>query len=148
MIFDTLSNFKNYCCINSHFSAVADYFSNTDIFSLQPGKYDIDGEAFALVMEYNSKNEKEGFIESHVEFIDIQIVLKGKERMGFININDCKEESYNKEKDLKKLAGDNIFIQMKEGSFMILFPDDGHMPQINYEDKSEYVKKMVVKVPV
>lgn len=149
MIFDSVKNFRNYLCLHQHFNDVYDFIKKNDMLSMADGRYEVNGHgAFVLVKEYITKDSSETFIECHRKFIDIQILLKGVERIGVCNKAGCKESDYDAEKDLQKLKGELSFIKMDSNSFAVFFPDDGHMPELNYNNLKEKVKKMVFKVPV
>jgi beta-galactosidase beta subunit len=40
------------------------------------------------------------------------------------------------------------FTEIENSTFMLLFPEDAHMPQIQAEKTPEKVKKVVVKIPI
>ncbi len=147
MIYDSLSNFKKYISLNDNFKDVAEFLEQNNIVNLTEPKYYINEDTFALVSEYNTKNLSESFIEYHKKYIDIQIVLKGKEKLGYCDFESCKSLTFDDEKDFGKLDGVQEFVKLEYPKFAILFPYEGHTPQLNFLDNSEYVKKMVIKVP-
>lgn len=147
MIIDKLNNIDMYKCINDKLCIAKDFLMNLNKDTLSSGKYDIyEDDVFAMVFEYETKNEEEGYWEAHRDFIDIQYVLSGMEKIGYCNIEDlnvCKE--YDKETDAVLGYANGNFIGMKEGYFMILLPEDAHKPGNIYEEICE-VKKIVVKI--
>lgn len=148
MIFDSLSNFYNYAAIHPHFNSVSSFLSVVDITKLPVGKQMVNEEGtFANVDEYKTKDISEGFIEFHRKYIDIQIILRGEEKIGICPKDSARELEFNEEKDFGKLEGRADFITLKENYFVVFFPHDGHMPQITAESPG-IVKKMVIKVPV
>ncbi|MGE5401314.1 MAG: YhcH/YjgK/YiaL family protein [Ignavibacteriales bacterium] len=149
MVFDSLDNFHQYVSLHPYFRDVNEFLVHRAIRDLEVGNHDVnDRGAFAIVSEYLSKDISEGFIEFHKKYIDIQIVLKGAESVGLCSRPDCRELEFNAEKDYGKLSGDVSFLALKENYFLILFPQDGHMPQLMYSGLPEPVKKMVIKIPV
>lgn len=149
MVFDSLLNFSNYISLHPQFADVGDFIAKWNITVLPEGRYEVNNRGtFANVNEYSSKDVSEGFIEFHRKYIDIQIVLQGVERVGLCHREDARELVFNEEKDFGELDGETDFLTLKEGYFIILFPHDGHMPQIMQGDNPEPVKKMVIKVPV
>ncbi|MCU7490808.1 MAG: YhcH/YjgK/YiaL family protein [Bacteroidota bacterium] len=148
MVFDSISNFYNYVSIHPQFSSVSGFLSVVNIAALPAGRHFVNEDgAFANVDEYKTKDISEGFIEFHKKYIDIQIILRGKEKIGICNKDSARELEFNEEKDFGKLEGKADFITLNENYFVIFFPHDGHMPQIMAESP-ESVKKMVIKVPV
>ena len=116
---------------------------------MENGKHDLNRlGAIALISEYDTKPVSEGFIEFHRKFIDVQIVIRGREKIGIANKINCRELEYDEEKDLGRLEGQTDFISLDTDNFVIFFPQDGHMPQISCSDKREKVKKVVFKIPL
>jgi YhcH/YjgK/YiaL family protein len=149
MIFDSIRNFGKYLSLHPHFKDVDDFIKNNDISEMPEGRHQVNGHgAFVLVKEYFTKEISEAFLECHRKFIDIQILAKGAERIGVCNKDGCAEFPYDADKDLQKLEGELNFIKMNLDSFVIFFPDDAHMPELNLSDSQEKVKKIVFKVPV
>lgn len=149
MIYDCLKCPKLHTAKGSRLNAALKYLEENDFLTMEPGRYQIDGdEIYALVQQYETKPLVEGKWEAHRKYIDIQYVADGEERIGFSNINQMKpSEEYNPEKDIQFFYGEGHFKSVKKGQFMVLFPEDVHMPGITADVKSK-VKKVVVKVLV
>ena len=149
MIIDKLSNSHLYSGLGERINKAFDYLKNSDFSKIEPGKYEIDGEnIFALVNEYNTKDESEGKLEAHKKYIDVQFVAKGKELMGYTPLGDQKVvDEYNEQNDITFFSGEKSFVKVDEGMFAIFFPEDVHMPGIKVGEKS-YVKKVVVKIKI
>lgn len=125
-----------------------DYLQQTDFSSVPVGTVQIDGDrVFAMIQEYNTKPRAQGFWESHRNYIDIQYVVSGVEHMGYANVEQLTAGTYDAEKDLIIHDGSGSFVLLPAGMFTLLFPEDGHMPQIAV-DNPRPVKKVVVKVAV
>jgi len=148
MILDSVDNFKFYAEIHRHFKTVFDYLQNNDLSALSEGRYDISNGIFAISSRYKTINESDTFIECHRKYIDIQIMVKGSEKMGICNRDICEKLEYNEAEDYQKLNGNMDFITVKNGFFTVFFPHDGHMPQLIQGEKSDEVRKIVIKVPV
>lgn len=149
MIYDVLDNFKNYTTLHPLFQEIQEFVSTTNLFAIPAGRHAIGNHGcFALVESYVTKDSSDCFIECHRKYIDIQMVLKGTERIGVCAAQSCKQLSYDEEKDFQELEGRVDFLTMKAGDFAVLYPCDGHMTKVKYEEEPEEVKKIVVKVPV
>lgn len=149
MILDSLDNFNEYLCLHQDFTDASEFIGRQDLAQLPYGKYEIGNRGvFALVSEYETKGIPQCFIECHRKYIDIQMILFGREKIGICNKKDCTEETYDEDRDFQKLHGEVGFINLTPGMFAIFFPHDGHMPQAQYADEPETVKKIVIKVPV
>jgi len=115
----------------------------------EAGRYELDGDkVFALVQQYQSKPLSEGKWEAHRKYIDVQFVVSGAERIGWTPVDGLTlTESYNEIKDIAFYKGDGDFVTVPAGTFVILFPEDAHMPGIAV-DAPAPVTKVVVKVRV
>lgn len=100
---------------------------------------------------YTLKDEKEGFFESHLDYIDFQVVVEGFE--GYLIGSPDKFkllEAYNKEKDLEVYTPTSPLshIRLNSKEIAVLFPYDIHGAGIGYgEDIGKVVRKVVFKVP-
>ena len=149
MIIDKLSNSHLYSGLGDGINKAFAYLNETDFSKIELGKYEIDGEnIFALVNEYNTKDEIEGKLEAHKKYIDVQFVAKGSELMGFVPLENQKIiVEYNEQNDITFFEGAKSFTQVDEGMFAIFFPTDVHLPGIKVNE-SIYVKKVVIKVKI
>ena len=149
MIKDNIKNAKEYYYLGENFQKGFEYLENTDILSLENGKYEIEGEyIFVSVQDYQTKSVEEGKIEAHRKYADIQFIAKGTEKMGVGDIENFKPATfYDDAKDIIFLEGDAEFIEVKSGDFLVFMPQDAHMPCIENNGVS-YVKKAVVKVKI
>ena len=100
---------------------------------------------FRSVAQTNPKEKENAKLETHKDYIDIQIPLSGTEIMGYTAAQDCLpvDAPYNAEKDITFFEGlAEDYIAVKPGMFAIFFPQDGHAPGITPDG----VKKIIVKV--
>ena len=149
MVIDKLSNTHLYSKLGERINTAFSYLKENDFSKMELGKYEIDGDnIFALVNEYNTKDESEGKLEAHKKYIDVQFVAKGSELMGFVPLENQKIiVEYNEQNDITFFEGANSFTKVDEGMFAIFFPTDVHLPGIKVNEKS-YIKKVVIKVKV
>ena len=64
------------------------------------GKYDLENGAYVSVQEYTTKARSEAKYEAHKKFIDIQMILSGKELIAVSPIEKMTiSDEYNEEKD-------------------------------------------------
>lgn len=105
---------------------------------------------FALEQSYNTKAHGEGKWESHIKFIDVQVLVSGEEIMELTETSRLSvSENLTPAKDLIFYSECNDFtgIRLHAGEAAILFPPDGHKPGIAVAAPTP-VRKIVVKVPV
>ncbi|MFV0522370.1 MAG: YhcH/YjgK/YiaL family protein [Mangrovibacterium sp.] len=133
---------------NSELWKKAFQFMQTDLKALEVGKYPlVDGKLIANIQEYNSKEPENARWEAHENFIDVQYVISGKERMGIMPLSDAKNAgTYNAEKDVI-FYGENTgaIYPANSETYFLFFPSDLHRPCIK-DDVSESVKKLVIKI--
>lgn len=149
MILDTIENLSLYRGLSKNLSKAIDYIQNTNLNNLSAGKHTIfNDDVFVMINEYDTKDESECVIEAHKKYIDIQIMLKGDEKVGFAFLNNQKEtEPYNEDNDYTFYSSELDYMYLREESFAIFFPTDLHCPTIKI-DSSKSVAKAVVKVRV
>ncbi|MCK9281898.1 MAG: YhcH/YjgK/YiaL family protein [Melioribacteraceae bacterium] len=150
MIYDLINNSDLYLAINPNLEKAFDFLRKKDLFALEIGKHEIDGEnSFALVSEYKSKDLLNGRWEAHKNYLDIQLILKGKEKFGFSNLKEMTAVTaeYSVENDIMFFEGRGNFLELTAGYFVMVFPGDSHMPGIDADEKTD-VRKIVVKVKI
>lgn len=152
MIKNSLKYTKNYYNLSDKIKLALKYLEQNDLKERQNGHYDILGnDVYINIQDYTSKPETQGKWEAHRKYIDIQFMIKGSERIGVGEIDNYQtSEAYDEAKDLEFLNTTNDkhqFINMNENDFIILYPQDVHMPQIAMDTPS-YVKKAVVKISI
>ena len=86
--------------------------------------------------------------EAHRKYLDIQYIVKGKEVVGWADLNDCRiVGEFSEEKDIGKYEGDFEFININEGICYVALPEDAHMPGRHLDVPNDFVK-VVVKLKV
>jgi YhcH/YjgK/YiaL family protein len=149
MIIDQLQNASSYYTLGDRMEIALRYLQEADLSKLTLGRHDIEGDdVFILIQEYGSKSKEEGTWEAHRQYFDVQYVVSGQENMGFANVDRLMATEYDEENDFLPLEGEaGDLIEMQAGTFMILAPQDAHMPGIAIAG-SEPVKKAIVKVRI
>ena len=146
MIIDRIENASLYFSIHPRFKQAFEYFNQIDIHSIPVGRHDVDGDAiYALVQEYTTKQKGEGKWEAHRRYIDLQYVVQGAEGMGYANIHHLQQGKYIPEKDFLPLFGEGNQVELKSGCFVLLFPEDAHMPNMALGE-SKLARKIVLKI--
>ena len=86
--------------------------------------------------------------EAHRKYLDIQYIVKGKEVVGWADLNQCQiVGEFNEEKDIGMYEGPFEYITINEGICYVAFPEDAHMPGRHLEVPNDFVK-VVVKLKV
>lgn len=146
MVLDTLENLEKYASLNPLFPEVIKFIKATDLNQLELGKIVlVENDLFVNVAQAEPKTKEAAKLETHNEYIDIQIPLSNVEVMGYTAAKDCvpADAPYNSEKDITFFEGlATDYITVKPGMFAIFFPQDGHAPAVS----TTGVKKIIVKV--
>lgn len=148
MILDTLKNSDKYCSVHPRFKKAFDYLKNTDLVALPAGKIELEGADLVInVVDITAKPEADAKMESHKEYIDIQVPVGKAETMGWIALDACKDVTlpYDAEKDIMFFADKaTSFLNVQPYDFVVFFPEDAHQPGIG---TGQY-RKIIVKVRV
>ena len=148
MIIDRINNASLYYTIHPKFKEAFEYIASIDTATIPAGRYEIDGTAmYVLVQEYNTKLKEDGKWEAHRRYIDLQYVVQGAEGIGYANIHHLKQGEYEADKDFLPLFGDGNMISVASGSFVLLFPEDAHMPGMALGESAP-ARKIVLKIAV
>ncbi len=107
--------------------------------------------AFALEQAYLSKPREKGKLESHIQFIDIQVLLAGEEIIEVAEISTLRlSENLTPAKDVIFYHDSRATSPLRlsgSGATAIFYPNDGHMGSLAITTPA-LVRKIVVKVPV
>jgi YhcH/YjgK/YiaL family protein len=148
MIIDRMQNSHLYYALNAKFKRAFEYIHQIDAGAIPVGRYEIDGELmYALVQEYSTKRQEQGVWEAHRRYIDLQYVVQGAEGVGYANINHLEQGAYDSARDFLPLHGAGDLVTLHSGSFVILMPEDAHMPGMAITSPAP-VRKIVVKISV
>lgn len=145
MIIDKLANSKKYESLHKDFKLVFDFIKTHDLLKMDCGRHEIRGnEVFFNLQEYETKQSQK--LEAHKKYIDIQVLVKGEEYMGYTNIDNTSiSEEYNEEKDVMFLNGSVDKLLADNTMFLIFFPEDAHMPALSVNN-DKLVKKAIFKI--
>jgi YhcH/YjgK/YiaL family protein len=126
------------------------FLKTTDLDTLKIGNHELTGkDLYAAVSEYSTKNDEDARFEAHRIYADIQYVIKGKEKIGIIPLDNTQTlVPYDQVKDIGFLTASGGTNKIATPDcFFIFFPGDAHRPSIKV-DTSAIVKKIVVKVKI
>lgn len=148
MILDTLSNSYLYESVHPRFKKAFEFLRNSDLKSLAPGKIELEGKNLVInVVDITGKEEKDAKMETHEQFIDIQVPVGNTETMGWIAAEKLKNPTtqYNAEKDITFFSDKaSVLIPVQPYEFVVFYPNDGHQPGIA---QGTY-RKIIVKIKV
>ncbi|HWP67684.1 MAG TPA: YhcH/YjgK/YiaL family protein [Rectinemataceae bacterium] len=120
--------------------------------SFPEGRVEIDGgKVYALVQRYPTKALGDCRYEAHRNYIDIQLLLSGREIIQVRTVGGLDIlEPYKPDIEFFKTppAGTAHEMLLQAGTALILYPEDAHRPCIAVGGISEPAHKIVVKVAV
>ena len=121
-----------------------------DLKKLPNGQHKLDKEicegAFINIMEYDSKENPPW--ESHLQFVDIQIIFEGAEDYIIANTSDLTPKEYDIKTDYHNWEGEGtVRLTLTQGNILILLPYDAHRVGLAPKTGKTHVRKGIVKVP-
>jgi YhcH/YjgK/YiaL family protein len=150
MVVDTLKNIEIYKGLSPDIYAGLKFLVNAKS-NIELGVYLINNNVKAIVSSYETVDEFVRGYESHKNVIDIQYPIIGLERVKWSPIAEMEINiPYDPEKDrsfYKKPSKQGTHVDIGNGIFAIMFPEDGHGPQHKINDK-KVIKKITIKVSI
>ena len=126
------------------------FIKEHDLLSLPLGKTVIDGdEVYVNRQEYVGKKFEDAKIEGHDKYLDLQLVLKGVEGMGYVDKRKpgLVATPYDAVKDRTNYEGElDGIINLSNNFFALVYPNDLHKPCIKVND--EKIQKAVFKIKI
>ena len=114
-----------------------------------PGRYTLQGEnIFMNVMQFTTQSPEHKKAELHQQYIDIQVLLSGEERILFgmtDSARHCEELHIEDDYQLCSQIADEQAMVLKPGKFVIFMPGEPHKPGCMVGGPGE-IKKVVIKV--
>ncbi len=149
MILDRLDNSARYEFLGRRFAQAFQLLRTGDLTAKEPGNYEVEGKKlYYMVQNYNTKPREERRFESHRIYADIQVVFSGRETMGLTQVKGLDVQTpYDDAKDIMFFGTppDYTELKMSAGDFVVLFPNEAHMPQCQWDGPAQ-VSKVVFKV--
>ena len=153
MILDRVENADLYRSMGANIATALDYLRQTDFAQTPDGRYELDGgDVYAVVRRYRPGPIAEAVWEAHRQYIDVQYVAAGSERMGYAPL--CNQltiqKAYDPEGDYLTCNAKGDFFEIGAGGFAIFGPQDLHAPGVAIDgpEASGEVCKVVVKCRV
>lgn len=149
MIIGKIKDLPRYLNLHKNLDTAIHALTDLDFETLAMGKNIIDGElVYINRFDYLGQDETDCFFEGHRDYLDIHLVLSGKEYLGYSDISELQAISdYDETNDFIKYAGAvSTYCLCRAGDFVMVFPEDIHMPKISSTQES--IRKCVVKVKV
>ena len=150
MVVDILKNIEQYKGLSSDIYVGLQFLANASP-EIELGTYQINKNVKAIVSSYETVDKFERGYESHKNVIDIQYPIIGLERVKWSPIENMNINiPYNESKDrtfFKNPSKQGTYVDIGNGFFAIMFPEDGHAPQHKIGE-IEVIKKITIKVSI
>lgn len=147
MIYGNIYNLEGHAFQSEQLRECVEYVKTHDMLSLPAGRLDIDGERlYANIAEYTTVHADERFWEAHKAYLDVHVMLRGSERIDLAFLQDMETGEYVEKEDFLPMEGEmEASVTLREGDFLVCFPEDAHRTGVTSE-ASEKIKKAIFKV--
>lgn len=148
MIVSNLQNSERIESLHPLFKQLFDYVKTHDLLHTECGRIELAGDdLFINNVNPICVSASDQVLEVHRDYIDVHILLEGKERIGWKALEDVTDlkQAYQKEGDCALYSDTpTSFVDLLPGQFLIVFPEDPHAPVIG-EGK---IRKLIGKVKI
>jgi len=144
---DYVELYRQYHANKAWWDKAFEFLKTQDLQSLKVGRQNIDGDnVYATVQDSPTKDYDSTQWESHRKYIDLQYVIRGKEKIGRVSPSKLTvTRPYSDARDIMNYSGDGPQYEAVPGTFFLFFPSDAHRPNIMSGDKTPD-KKIVIKI--
>lgn len=148
MIVSNLQNSERIESLHPLFKQLFDYVKTHDLLHTECGRIELAGDdLFINNVNPTCVSASDQVLEVHRDYIDVHILLEGKERIGWKALEDVTDlkQAYQKEGDCALYSDTpTSFVDLLPGQFLIIFPEDPHAPVIG----KGKIRKLIGKVKI
>lgn len=150
MIFGNINNLSEFPFLDEQIKECFEYAKIHDLSSYEKGSYEIDGDRlFVNIVEYTTTTPEERFWEAHKNYLDVHLMINGKEQIDLNFIQNMKLKDFVEKDDFLPMDGiKNASVVLNDGDFLVCYPSDGHRTAIMTDNVSEKIKKAIFKVKI
>ena len=147
MIYTKIKYLDHYRGICPNLDRAIEYLAGCGLASLKPGRNEVDGDRiFINRFGYETKPAWEASFEAHDQYLDIHLVIAGRERIGIADRAAMRETDRDEANDGIALEGAaEQYVSMEPGDVLIAFPEDAHQVKVESGGSCQ-VQKAVVEV--
>lgn len=149
MIYGNKNQIEEFAFLDEKVKTCFEYIASHDLYAMQPGRYEIDGDRIFLNLEEFETIPAEGRdFEAHKRYLDLFYIVDGAEQVDVSFIQKLRNNGYEEARDRMSLDGDAACsLVLSEGDFLICYPHDGHRPAICVGEPAQ-IKKAVFKIQI
>ena len=131
---------------------IDEFIKNNDLTKLERGKHEIDGDnLFVNVTEYATTNEDNRVWEAHKKYVDVHVMIEGRECLYHTFIENAEIGKYNEDTDYLEIPSVSVVmteINLDPGEYLVFDTADVHKTAIMIDDLTKDVKKAIFKVRI
>ncbi|MFR9520406.1 MAG: YhcH/YjgK/YiaL family protein [Rikenellaceae bacterium] len=146
MIVTSLKYSQRVESLHPRFKVLFDYIKSNNLLEMPLGRVEVDGDnIFINNVEIDGVARENQPLEMHQLYIDVHILLRGEETIGWKSIDELENISKTYDSDSEcALSNDTptSYTTLREGEFMIVYPEDPHAPAIS----DGKIRKLIAKV--
>lgn len=147
MIFGNIENLNEYSFLEAKVAKCFAYAKEHDLKNFEKGSHTIDGERFFVnIVEYETTTPENRFWEAHKKYLDVHLMLNGEEQIDLNFLQNMDVKAFVEKDDFVPMDGEkNSSVILRNGDFLICYPQDGHRTAVRVQD-SQKIKKAIFKV--
>lgn len=149
MIYGNRRNLEEFPYLEEAVKECFAYAADHNLEDYEKGSHEIDGDRlFVNIVEYTTTTPENRFWEAHRDYLDIHVMLLGKEQIDTCFIQNMEQKEYVAEDDFLPMEGEkNGSVILCPGDFLICYPSDGHRTAVAVSEP-EQIKKAIFKVRI
>ena len=147
MIFGNRKNLQEYNYLEENIKKCFEYAASNNLLDFEKGSYKIDGNnLFVNIVEYETIDVENRFWEAHKNYLDLHLMLDGKEQIDVNFIGNMEEKEFVEKDDFLPLEGDkNGHVILEKDDFLICYPNDAHRTAVKVNNPKK-IKKAIFKI--
>lgn len=149
MIFGNINLLAEYPFLEKEVTQCFDYAKTHPLSDYENGCHEIDGKRlFVNIAGYTTTTPQQRFWEAHRQYLDLHLMLRGTEQIDLNLIANLEQKEYKESEDFLLLEGEkNSSVILRDGDFLICFPNDAHRTAIQV-NAPETIKKAIFKIQI
>ena len=147
MIFGNIKNLHEYDYLPVDIKKCFEYAAYNNLLDFEKVSYKIDGNnLFVNIVEYETIDVENRFWEAHKNYLDLHLMLDGKEQIDVNFIGNMEEKEFVEKDDFLPLEGDkNGHVILEKDDFLICYPNDAHRTAVKVNNPKK-IKKAIFKI--
>ena len=128
---------------------VCRWLAGKDLTTWADKQYPIDGDDFYVnIFHYPTAEADARIWEAHRDYIDVHLVLGGREWVRQAFLADCAAREYHADRDYQAIdsARARSSLLLEPGYLAVFYPEDAHQTGLIVEAQSETLHKAVFKI--